>query len=63
MRKDKKTRTRATFSIKCTSCGETIRENVSEESFGQCLKCFYRSLANWLRTQRRVSAGEFVSDR
>jgi hypothetical protein len=61
--KKKKKRTGVTFSIKCINCGETIRENVSDESFGQCLKCFYRSLATWLRTQRRVSAGEFVSDR
>jgi hypothetical protein len=53
----------AAFRIKCISCGETIRENVGEESYGQCLKCFYRSLANWLGTQRRVPAGEFVSDR
>ena len=59
----KKKNTDATFRIKCISCGETIRENVSEESYGQCLKCFYRALANWLRTQRRVPAGEFVSDR
>ena len=63
MRKDKKRGTRVTFSIKCISCGETIRENVAEESLGQCLKCFYRSLATWLRAQRRVTAGEFVSDR
>ena len=63
MRKDKKVRALANFKIVCISCGETIRENVSEESLGQCLKCFYRSLANWLRTQRRVSAGEFVSER
>jgi hypothetical protein len=62
MRKKKK-RADVTFSIVCISCGGAIRENVSQESFGQCLKCFYRSLANWLRTQRRVPAGEFVSDR
>ena len=59
----KKKRADVTFRIKCISCGETIRENVSDESYGQCLKCFYRALANWLRTQRRVPAGEFVSDR
>lgn len=63
MRKDKRTKALAKFKIVCISCGGTIRENVAEELFGQCLKCFYRSLANWLRTQRRVSAGEFVSER
>lgn len=63
MMKKKKKRISATFSIKCISCGETIRENVSNESLGQCLKCFYRAVANWSRTQRRVPAGEFVSDR
>ncbi len=62
MRKNKKM-THAQFRILCITCGETIRKNVSEESFGQCLKCFYRSLAAWLRSQRRVVAGEFVSDR
>jgi DNA-directed RNA polymerase subunit RPC12/RpoP len=59
----KKTRNRAHFRILCTTCGETIRENANSESYGQCLKCFYRSLAAWLRSQRRVVAGEFVSDR
>ena len=62
MRKKRK-RNRVEFRILCITCGETIRENVSSESYGQCLKCFYRSLAAWLDSQRRALAGEFVSDR
>jgi hypothetical protein len=59
----KKTKTHAHLRILCISCGDIIREKVSDESYGQCLKCFYRSLAAWLRSQRRVVTGEFVSDR
>ena len=62
MKKQKK-KVRIEFKIVCISCGGTIRENASDDSYGQCLKCFYRSLAARLRSQRRVTAGEFVSDR
>jgi hypothetical protein len=40
-----------------------IRENASDDSYGMCLRCFYAMLAVRLRTQKRVSAGEYVSDR
>lgn len=53
----------AQFKILCISCGVTIREKASDDSYGLCLKCFYRSLASRLRSQKRVVAGEFVSDR
>jgi hypothetical protein len=53
----------AQFKILCISCGVTIREKASDDSYGLCLKCFYRSLASRLRSQKRVVAGESVSDR
>ena len=59
----KKAGRRAQFKILCISCGTTIRENASDDSYGMCLKCFYQSLAARLRSQKRVTAGEFVSDR
>ena len=58
-----KKKVRDQFKILCINCGVTIREHASDDSFGLCLKCFYRSLATRLRTQKRVSAGEFVSER
>jgi hypothetical protein len=51
------------FRVICISCGAKIRENASDDSYGMCLRCFYAMLAARLRTQKRVSAGEFVSER
>jgi DNA-directed RNA polymerase subunit RPC12/RpoP len=51
------------FKIVCISCGVKIRENASDDSYGMCLRCFYAMLAVRLRTQKRVQAGEFVSER
>ncbi len=51
------------FKVLCISCGVKIRENASDDSCGMCLRCFYAMLAVRLRTQKRVSAGEFVSER
>jgi hypothetical protein len=51
------------FKIVCITCGVKIRENASDDSYGMCLKCFYTMLAARLRTQRRATAGEFVSER
>jgi len=51
------------FKVVCISCGVKIRENASDDSYGMCLKCFYTMLAMRLRTQKRVAAGEFVSER
>ncbi len=59
----KKLRVRDQFKILCINCGVTIRERASEDSFGLCLHCFYRSIAARLRKQKRVTAGEFVSER
>jgi hypothetical protein len=59
----KRIRERVGFRILCITCGVLIRENASEDSYGLCLKCFYRSLAARLRTQKRRVADEFVSDR
>jgi hypothetical protein len=53
----------AGFKVLCISCGVKIRENASDDSYGMCLRCFYAMLALRLRTQKRVTAGEFVSDR
>lgn len=51
------------YRVLCITCGVTIREKASDDSYGLCLKCFYRSLAARLRSQKRVVAGEFVSER
>ncbi len=51
------------FKVTCISCGVKIRENASDDSYGMCLRCFYAMLALRLRTQKRVAAGEFVSER
>ncbi len=51
------------FKVVCISCGMKIRENASDDSYGMCLRCFYAMLAARLRTQKRVQAGEFVSER
>ena len=51
------------FKIVCISCGVKIRENVSDDLYGLCLRCFYAMLALRLRTQKRAAAGEFVSER
>jgi hypothetical protein len=51
------------FKILCISCGVKIRDNAGEDSYGVCLRCFYRMLAARLRAHKRVMAGEYVSDR
>ena len=51
------------FKVICILCGTKIRENASDDSYGMCLRCFYRMLAVRLRSQKRVAAGEFVSER
>ncbi|HEV7797818.1 MAG TPA: hypothetical protein VGO73_06670 [Pyrinomonadaceae bacterium] len=53
----------AGFKVLCISCGVKIREHASDDSYGMCLRCFYAMLALRLRTQKRVTAGEFASDR
>ena len=51
------------FRLICISCGVKIRDNASDDSYGLCLRCFYAKLAARLRRQKRVTAGEFVSER
>jgi DNA-directed RNA polymerase subunit RPC12/RpoP len=51
------------FKVVCISCGAKIRENTSDDSYGLCLRCFYAMLAARLRTQKRATVGEFVSER
>lgn len=51
------------FKIVCITCGAKIRDHASDDSYGMCLRCFYAMLAARLRTQKRVRAGEFVSER
>ena len=53
----------AEFNVVCISCGVKIRENASDDSYRMCLRCFYTMLAVRLRAQKRVAAGEFVSER
>ena len=51
------------FKVLCISCGVKIRKNAGEDSYGLCLRCFYAMLAARLRTQKRATPGEFVSER
>jgi len=51
------------FKVICISCGVKMRDNASDDSYGMCLRCFYAMLAARLRKQKRVAAGEFVSER
>ena len=51
------------FKVICITCGVRIRENASDDSYGMCLRCFYKMLAVRLRSQKRVAAGKFVSER
>ena len=56
-------RTDLGFKVICITCGVKIRENASDDSYGMCLRCFYKMLAVRLRSQKRVAAGEFISER
>ena len=56
-------RRKTEFKVLCISCGARIRENASDDAYGLCLRCFYEMLAARLRAQKRVAAGEFVSER
>lgn len=60
---EQKTMSDACFQVICIACGAQIRDNASDDSYGMCLRCFYAMLAARLRTQKRVRAGEFVSER
>ena len=51
------------FLVQCAWCGSKIRDDKKEEAKGICLKCFYKILSNYLRSQKRTIYGEFVSDR
>ena len=51
------------FKVVCISCGVKIRDSAGDDSYGLCLRCFYAMLAARLRTQKRASVGEFVSER
>jgi hypothetical protein len=55
------------YLIRCNWCGAKIREGKErdngETSSSLCLKCFYRTLSKYLRTQKRAAYGDFVSDR
>ena len=56
-------RTDPGFKVICITYGVKIRDNASDDSYGMCLRCFYKMLAVRLRSQKRVPAGEFVSER
>jgi hypothetical protein len=56
-------RTDPGFKVICITCGVKIRDNASDDSYGMCLRCFYKMLAVRLRNQKRVAHGEFISER
>lgn len=60
---EQKGKDKTEFKVLCISCGVKIRDKASDDSYGLCLKCFYAMLAARLRTQKRTTVGEFVSDR
>lgn len=52
------------FQVLCIWCGEQIRNDKNEDSFGTCLQCFYRIVGDQLNSQRRTSSGSLnASDR
>ena len=51
------------FAVRCISCGVKMRDDKTEDSLGQCWKCFYRVLNEYLRAQRRNSNFLFASER
>jgi hypothetical protein len=51
------------FAVLCISCGAKMRDDKTEDSFGQCWKCFYRVLNEYLGAQRRNSNPLFASER
>jgi len=59
----RRSKTKDTFRVSCIWCGAKIREDKEEDTTGVCLKCFYQILNNHLRSQKRSSYGEFVSER
>ena len=63
MIKRKKKENENSFTALCSWCGSKIRETKEEDRPGVCLQCFYRILSQQLRTQKRTTHGEFVSDR
>jgi len=52
-----------TFAVLCVLCGTKMRESKSEDILGQCWKCFYRTLNDHLRGQKRTQQPLFASDR
>jgi hypothetical protein len=51
------------YVVRCNCCGAKIRERKEQHRSNVCLKCFYRTLSNYLGTQKRSPYGDFVSDR
>ena len=51
------------FAVRCIWCGIIIRKDISADSHGACLTCFYRILNERLRAQRNVRLGTIASDR
>ena len=53
---------RSHFCVLCIWCGAKIRKDKEEDSFGVCLKCFYRILNDHLRSLQ-FGRNQFASDR
>lgn len=51
------------FTVTCVWCGSKIREDRYQDEQGVCLRCFYKILGDHLLAQRKVSVGDFVSER
>ena len=61
--KKKETRVNRDFQVTCVWCGKRIRRDETENSYAECLQCFYRILSERLSSQPRVPLNQFVSDR
>ncbi len=51
------------FQVICIWCGVKIRRDKSENSFAECLQCFYRILSERLLSHRRTGGSQFASER
>lgn len=57
-------KTSEVFQVFCIWCGVRIRPSDDEDSFGTCLRCFYRMVSEKLASQMATDAESvFASDR
>jgi hypothetical protein len=60
--KEKVQQSKSRFCVFCIWCNAKIRKDKEEDSYGVCLKCFYRILDDHLRSLQPGKI-QFASDR